>query len=186
MSEIVMNKKKEPGLAMLVVVLTAISLITALLLGAVNMITAPQIALNTEKKTAEAMQKVLPTEDGVYTPVEYTGEDSTVQAVYQAGDAGYVVQVKPATSFSGTFVVMVGVGSDGACTGISIVETGETSGLGSNAGKPDWQAQFVGQSGKVSVTKDGGDIDALTGATITSRGVCESVTSALAAAASLG
>ena len=70
MSEIVMNKKKEPGLAMLVVVLTAISLITALLLGAVNMITAPQIALNTEKKTAEAMQKVLPTEDGVYTPVE--------------------------------------------------------------------------------------------------------------------
>ena len=183
MSEIVMNKKKEPGLAMLVVVLTAISLITALLLGAVNMITAPQIALNTEKKTAEAMQKVLPTEDGVYTPVEYTGEDSTVQAVYQAGDAGYVVQVKPATSFSGTFVVMVGVGSDGACTGISIVET---SGLGSNAGKPDWQAQFVGQSGKVSVTKDGGEINALTGATITSRGVCESVTSALAAAASLG
>ena len=81
MSEIVMNKKKEPSLAMLVVVLTAISLITALLLGAVNMVTAPQIKLNTEKKTAEALQAVLPTEDGVYTPVEYTGEDSTVQAV---------------------------------------------------------------------------------------------------------
>ena len=44
----------------------------------------------------------------------------------------------------------------------------------------------MGQSGKVSVTKDGGEINALTGATITSRGVCESVTSALAAAASLG
>ena len=44
----------------------------------------------------------------------------------------------------------------------------------------------MGKSGTVSVSKDGGDIEALTGATITSRGVCESVTSALAAAASLG
>ena len=60
------------------------------------------------------------------------------------------------------------------------------SGLGSNASKPDFQAQFVGKTGEVKVTKDGGDIDALTGATITSRGVCEAVTSAIAAAASMG
>ena len=186
MSEIVMNKKKEPSLAMLVVVLTAISLITALLLGAVNMVTTPQIKLNTEKKTAEAMQAVLPTEDGVYTPVEYTGEDSTVQAVYQAGDAGYVVQVKPATSFSGNLTIMVGVDTTGACTGISIVSTGETSGLGSNASKPAFADQFIGKTGEVKVTKDSGEINAITGATITSRGVCEAVTSAIAAAASMG
>ena len=42
------------------------------------------------------------------------------------------------------------------------------------------------KTGEVKVTKDGGDIDALTGATITSRGVCEAVTSAIAAAASMG
>ena len=185
MSE-VLTQKKEPSSATLVIVLTTISLVTALLLGLVNMVTAPQIELNSEKKNAEAMQAVLPTEDGVYTEVDYTGDDATVQAVYQAGDTGYVVQVKPATSFSGTFSVMVGVSSDGTCTGISIVETGETSGLGSNASKPDFQAQFVGKTGEVKVTKDGGDIDALTGATITSRGVCEAVTSAIAAAASMG
>lgn len=104
-----------------------------------------------------------------------------VQAVYKAGDAGYVVEVKPATSFSGNLTIMVGVDNTGACSGISITSTGETSGLGSNASKPDFQAQFVGKTGEVKVTKDGGDIDALTGATITSRGVCEAVTSAIAA-----
>ena len=186
MSEIVMNKKKEPSLAMLVVVLTAISLITALLLGLVNVITAPQIEINTEKKTAEAMQAVLPADSYEDVTSSYTGGDATIQSISKAGDAGYVVQVKPSTSFSGTFSVMVGVGSDGTCTGISIVETGETSGLGSNASKPDWQAQFVGKSGNVSVTKDGGEINALTGATITSRAVSDGVTAALEAAGSMG
>lgn len=181
-----MSKNKEPGMGMLVAVLTSISLITALLLGLVNMVTAPQIKINTEKKTAEAMQAVLPAESYEDVTADYTGGDASILAISKAGEEGYVVQVKPATSFSGTLSVMVGVAGDGTCTGISIVETGETSGLGSNAGKPDWQAQFVGKSGTVSVSKDGGDIEALTGATITSRGVCESVTSALAAAASLG
>ena len=121
-----------------------------------------------------------------YAMSEYTGGDAMVQAVYKAGDAGYVVEVKPATSFSGNLTIMVGVDNTGACSGISITSTGETSGLGSNASKPDFQAQFVGKTGEVKVTKDGGDIDALTGATITSRGVCEAVTSAIAAAASMG
>ena len=98
-----------------------------------------------------------------------------------------MVQVTPATSFSGTLSVMVGVDANGACTGISIVATGETSGLGSNASKPAFKDQFVGAAGDaVTVTKDGGTINAITGATITSRGVCEAVTSALAAAASMG
>ena len=133
---------------------------------------------------AAAMQAVLPADS--YEQVEYTGGNALVTAVYKAGDAGYVVQVKPATSFSGNLTVMVGVGTDGACTGISIVKTGETSGLGSNASKPDWPAQFVGKTGEGKVTKDGGDINAITGATITSRGVSEAVTSAIAAAASMG
>ena len=81
---------------------------------------------------------------------------------------------------------MVGVDASGACTGTSIVSTGETSGLGSNASKPAFAEQFIGKTGEVKVTKDGGEINAITGATITSRGVCEAVTSAIAAAASMG
>ena len=58
--------------------------------------------------------------------------------------------------------------------------------LGANCTREDFRAQFAGKTGELAVTKDGGDIDALTGATITSRGVCEAVTSAIAAAASMG
>lgn len=176
--------KKEPGAATLVLVLFAISAIVALLLGLTNMITKPYIEENARLKQEQAMTEVLPASS--YEQLAYAGGDATVDAVYKAGDAGYVVQVTPATSFSGTLSVMVGVGSDGTCTGISIVATGETSGLGSNASKPAFKDQFVGVEGTVNVTKDGGSIDAITGATITSRGVCEAVTSALAAAASMG
>lgn len=176
--------KKEPGTATLVLVLFAISAVVALLLGVTNMVTKPFIDENARKAQEKAMQEVLPSDS--YEQLSYTGGDGTVDAIYSAGDAGYVVQVTPATSFSGTLSVMVGVDPDGACTGISIVATGETSGLGSNASKPVFKDQFPGVSGTVNVTKDGGAINAITGATITSRGVCEAVTSALAAAASMG
>ena len=136
------TKKKEPGMATLVIVLFAICAATALLLGLTNYVTAPFIAANNKKTTQEAMAAVLPADS--YDEVEYTGGDAMVQAVYKAGDAGYVVEVKPATSFSGNLIIMVGVDNTGACSGISITSTGETSGLGSNASKPDFQAQFVG------------------------------------------
>ena len=126
--------------------------------------------------------------DGEYTDVtaQYTGGDATVDTVYQAGDTGYVVQVSPATSFGGGLTIMVGVDANNACTGISVVATAETSGLGSNASRPSFADQFIGKTGVVQVTKDGGDINAITGATITSRGVCEAVTSAIAVAESMG
>ncbi len=185
MSEAV-TKKKEAGMATLVIVLFAICAVTALLLGLTNEVTKPYIAANNEKTTQEAMAAVLPADSYEKVTDQYTGGDATVEDVYSAGDAGYVVQVKPATSFSGNLTIMVGVDATGACSGVSIVKTGETSGLGSNASKEDFRAQFVGATGEVHVTKDGGTIDALTGATITSRGVCEAVSSAIAAAASMG
>ena len=128
------TKKKEPGMARLVIVLFAISAVTALALGLVNMVTAPAIAANEEKTRNEAMAEVLPADS--YEQVSYTGGDATVEAVYQAGDAGYVVQVSPATSFNGGLTIMVGVDAQGACSGISIVSTSETSGLGANASRP--------------------------------------------------
>ena len=180
------TKKKEVGMATLVIVLFAICAVTALLLGLTNEVTKPYIAANNEAKTQAAMAEVLPADEYTLVTDQYTGGDTMVQNVYKAGDVGYVVEVKPATSFSGNFTLMVGVDATGACSGVSITSTGETSGLGSNASKEDFRAQFTGATGEVKVTKDGGTIDALTGATITSRGVCEAVSSAIAAAASMG
>ena len=178
------KKRPEPGMLQLVLVLLIISAVVALLLGVVNYVTAPAIAANEKAKNEAAMAAVLPADS--YTPVDYSGGDTPLEAVYQAGDAGYVFQVSPSGSFSGTLTIMVGVSGEGQVTGVEIVKTAETSGLGANAGKPAFREQFVGASGSVSVSKDGGAIDALTGATITSRAVCAGVNSALDAAASLG
>lgn len=177
--------KKEPGMAQLVIILFAISAITALLLGLVNMITAPVIAANNEAKNAAAMAAVLPSDAG-YEQVEYTGGDTSVSAMYKAGDAGYVVQVACPGSFSGTLNIMVGVDAAGTVTGVEVVKHAETSGLGANATKADWRAQFAGLTGTAAVTKDGGTIESITGATITSRAIANGVNSAVAAAASMG
>ena len=182
MSDTVVVKKKEAGPVQLVVTLFLISAICAVLLGLVNNITAGPIAAANEAATNAAMQAVLPADS--YEQVEYTGGNALVTAVYKAGDAGYVVQVAP-SGFGGNLDVMVGVGADGTCTGVSIISHAETSGLGANATKEDFRAQFVGKA-NVAVTKDGGDIAALTGATITSRAVCDGVNAAIAAAASVG
>ena len=178
--------KKDPSTPTLVVVLFSICLVTALLLGLTNEVTAPFIAANDEKTVQEARASVLPADEYTNVTDQYAGGDATVDTVYQAGDAGYVVQVSPATSFAGGLTIMVGVDSSYACTGISVVATAETSGLGSNASRPSFADQFIGQTGVVQVTKDGGTINAITGATITSRGVCEAVTSAIAVAESMG
>lgn len=182
MSDSVVMKKKEAGPVQLIVTLFAISAICAVLLGLVNNITMGPIEVATQAKTQAAMEAVLPADS--YTEVAYTGGDPLVTKVYQAGDAGYVVQVAP-SGFGGILDIMVGVNTDGTCSGVSIISHSETSGLGANATKEDFRSQFVGKS-NVAVTKDGGEIAALTGATITSRAVCSGVNAAIAAVGTLG
>lgn len=184
MSENVAVIKKEPGTPQLVIILFAIAAITALLLGLVNMVTAPVIANNAAEKNAKAMAAVL--EADSYTKMEYTGDDANIIAINKAGDVGYVVQVECPNSFGGGLQAMVGVANDGTVTGVEIVKTAETSGLGANAGKDAFKGQFAGLTGTAAVTKDGGTIVPITGATITSRAVCAGVNSAVAAAASMG
>ena len=79
----------------------------------------------------------------------------------------------------------VGVDESGAVTGVSIVDMSETSGLGANASPESFRSPYVGKSGSVALRKQGGEIDALTGATVTSTAVTRGVNAALAAAAEL-
>ncbi len=176
--------KKEPSLAVLVLVLCAISAATALVLALINMLTAPVIAQNEENKRNEAMAEVLPASG--YTQIDYTGSDPTIDAVFAAEGGGYVFEVSPTGSFSGTFTIMVGVDAGGTVTGTAVTKTAETSGLGANAGRADFRAQFVGATGSTAVDKDGGNIESLTGATITARCMSNGVNSALTAVAEMG
>lgn len=177
------TKKKAPGMAQLALTLFIISAICALLLGLTNLITYDKILAVKAEKVADAERQVL--DEAEYTPVEYTGGDPLVMMVNKAGEDGYVVEVKP-SGFGGEIEMMVGVSNDGTVTGVSIVSSSETAGLGKNAEKPEWRAQFTGGAGPFSVSKDGGTIDSLTGATITSRAICDGVNAALEAVKSLG
>lgn len=177
-------KKNDSGMAKLTITLFVICAVCSLILGLVNMVTEQPIKDVQAAKNAAAMSAVLLADS--YDTVDYTGADSTIQSIHKAGDAGYVVEVSPSGSFSGTFTIMVGVNRDQTVSGVEIVKSGETSGLGDNAKKADWREQFKGLTGEVKVTKDGGSINAITGATITSRAVSAGVTSALAAVAELG
>lgn len=172
-------------LALTLLVITAV---VAVALAGVNSITAPKIEQLNAEKTQQAIEAVLP--GGFDTQItDYTDDTGLVTNVY-SGANGYAFEVTPA-GFDNTITMMVGVDHDGKVLGISIVSHTETSGLGavaaaSTSAGESFRGQFVGMSGSVSVTKDGGEVDALTGATITSRAVCTGVNAALACAASLG
>ena len=172
----------------LALTLLAITSVVAVCLAGVNSITAPAIEQQNAQKTQAAIEAVLP--GGYDTEVaDYADDTGLVSKVY-SGANGYAFEVLPA-GFDNTITMMVGVGTDGSVLGISIVSHTETAGLGAVAAADTtageaFRAQFVGTSGSVAVTKDGGALDAITGATITSRAVCSGVNAALACAANLG
>ena len=175
-------------IARLGITLFLITAVVAAILAGVNSITAPVIAQLNEAKTQEAIETVLP---GGYDEqlTDYADATGLVSKVYK-GANGYAFEVTPG-GFDNTITMMVGVDFEGKVLGISVVSHTETAGLGAvaaaatSAGEA-FRGQFVGQSGSVAVSKDGGTLDAITGATITSRAVCAGVNAALACAGSLG
>ena len=170
----------------LALTLLVITSVVAACLAGVNMITEPRIAAAKQAKIQKAIEAVLP---GGGDPVEFADATGTVSQVY-ASETGYAVEVNP-SGFGGTITMMVGIGKDGKVLGIDIVSQTETAGLGAvaaaatSAGEA-FRSQFAGTSGSVAVTKDGGGLDAITGATITSRAVCDGVNAALACVADMG
>ena len=168
--------------------LLLICAVTAGLLAGVNAITEPIIEELNAKATQEAIMAVLP--GGFDTELtDYADESGIVSRIYQ-GANGYAVEVGP-SGFDNTITMMVGVDNEGKILGISIVSHTETAGLGAvaaaktSAGEA-FRGQFEGQSGSVLVTKDGGQIEAITGATITSRAICVGINAALDCVGGLG
>lgn len=190
-----MSEKKNGGfgeIANLIVVLGLITLICALLLGVVNQVTAPKIAENQKATRDAAMAEIIPGAE--FTDLETTvaGDKNTpaITGVYEAtigGETvGYCVEVTP-TGFGGTLTMIVGVNVDGTIAGAKVNDHGETPGLGAKS-QSDWIDQYAGMSadGSLAVTKDGGTVTPITGATITSRAVTLGVNTAANYVASLG
>ena len=173
----------------LALVLLAVSAVVAGVLGVINELTYPVIDAQKQAKTAEAFSAVLKADR--FDEIEFSNPDfPTVLTVHKAEGVGYVVTSK-FSGAQGNITLAVGVDNDYKCTGISVIEHAETSGLGANAASTgevgvNFRAQFVGQDESIALANAGGSIDALTGATITSRAITEAVATSIRAVKSLG
>ncbi len=169
--------------------LLLITAVVAGLLAGVNAITKPRIEAAKAEKTTKALSAVIPDADTAKQLEQLPEGTQIVAAVYES-DTAYAVQVTPG-GFDNVITMMVGVSKEGKVLGISIISHTETAGLGAvaaaqNAKGEAFRSQFAGQGGDLAVTKDGGTIDALTGATITSRAVTAGVNAAVACVEKLG
>ena len=170
----------------LALTLLAITAVMAAALAGVNRFTAPKIAKLQEEKTQQAIKMVLP---GGGEEIPFQDETGLVSRVY-ASENGYAVEVTP-IGFDNTITMMVGVDPQGKVLGISVISHTETAGLGAvaaagNSAGEAFRGQFVGMGGSLAVTKDGGEVNAITGATITSRAICVGINAALACVEDLG
>jgi len=154
--------------------IAAIAVAALVLLGA-SAVLSPVAEANAAADLQEMMTHMLPGST-TFTPEEYTGEDANITTVYK-GETGYMVQTT-VYGYAGDIVMMVGVDNDGKVTGLMVQEMQETYGLGDNA-MIDYTflMQYLGTSGEAAV---GEDIDAITGATVTSKAVTKAVNSACA------
>ena len=132
-------------------------------------------AANREKELQAKMQTILPGST-TFTEEAYDGEDTNIQFVYK-GETGFVVGTRTA-GYAGDIAMLIGVSSEGAVTGLQVRNMEETFGLGGEA-LCDWEflAQFLNTQGDAEV---GVNVDAISGATVTSKAVARSVNSAVA------
>ena len=174
-------KKLESSFANMVIVLTVITIIAAACLGAMNNATAEPIAASKKAKQEAAIKAVLP---------EFTSVDEAAivndQKVFRAYDAngelvGIAVETKE-LGFGGDVTTMVGFDANGSIVDYSLLSHAETPGLGSKL--VDWfkvKSDIRGANSEnipLKVSKDGGNYDAITAATISSRAFLNSINKA--------
>ena len=183
--------------------LTVISLVVAALLGLVDNVTADKIAAIDAENTRIAMSAVVPEGSEFTDALEIPqaaadaakAQGGTVSELYGVtnggAEAGYVMKIS-ASGSQGTIVMMVGVDANKAVTGVSVVSHSETSGIGTkvvenkpNAAGTPVLDQFVGMSGAGTLVV-GSNITAISGATVSTKGITMGANAALAAVEALG
>ena len=193
-----MTETKQSGggqILKLALVLLAVAAVIALVLGVVNEVTKGPIEqyLNGKRDAAYAM--VMPGEGNTYEEIDagsYANDPSnSITKLCTAKDAsgndiGYVAE----TTFSGAqgmITMVIGLDSELTCTGIGITEHSETSGLGAKAADPTdpFPQSMVGLTDGAKLSKDGGSVSAISGATLTSRAVVTEIQTVIDAVKSL-
>ncbi|MCL2028153.1 MAG: RnfABCDGE type electron transport complex subunit G [Bacteroidales bacterium] len=176
-------KKKTSTLINMVISLTLIAGVSAICLGAVYTITKGPIEEAQKAKREAAIKAVLPEFDHIEVHTQtLDGGEITLNKAYKDGEhIGTAIETFTNRGFSGLIRLMVGLLDDGTIYGVSVLEHKETPGLGDKIEprKSNWFDRTI--KGKnplqtpLKVNKDGGDVDAITAATITTRAYCDAV-----------
>ena len=169
-----MNELMKP-----VIVLTAICVIAAALLGFTYNLTAPLIAQAEEDAANAAMAEVVPgatsfTACELPTPIE-----NVLNISQEDSGLGYAIQVQD-QGYGGAYVVMVGIGPDGKITGAKLMDNSETPGLGSKTGTDDFISQFIGKDQALE------GVSTISGATISSNAFLRCIDTAYQAYEAVG
>jgi electron transport complex protein RnfG len=178
---------KESTLKNMLLTLSAITFMASSLLGVVYSLTKGPIEEAMTLKTNNAIAGVAPGFDNDPSSdqlvVELAGKNYKVYPAKMGGEiVGYAIE-SYASGFGGRISLMVGFNSDGTINGTAVLSHAETPGLGDkiDASKSDFSVQFKGKNPddfQLLVKKDGGDVDAITASTITSRAFCDAVNTA--------
>lgn len=179
-------KKLESTWYNMAVVLTLIAIIAGAALAYVNSLTEGPINAIKNANEAAAIKAVLCADDVSVKDTMTIGEGDAAATVYLTDKGAAVKTSDPGNrSFGGGLVIMVGLDNEFHVLGYSILASNETPGLGAKAGEwfqKDGKGSIIGKvAGKLTVNKDGGDIDAITASTITSRAFLAAVNNAYAA-----
>ena len=181
-------------------ILTAITVVSGLLLGVVYNVTKEPIAQAQENTKQEAYRAVL-ADASSFETLDFDAESTlslltengytsdTITEVAEGKDnsgetIGYVISVQSSEAYDGTLDLSVGIATDGTVKGVEMLSISETAGLGMKADEAEFKDQYKDKNVEsFSVTKTGEDgdnmIDAISGATITSNAVTNAVNSAL-------
>lgn len=130
---------------------------------------------NAQREHLQLMKTLLPGSES-FAVEPYSGDDATIHSVHK-GETGFVIETVT-QGYADRITMLIGVSNEGKVTGLVIKEMHETVGLGWNA-LTDWQflSQFLNGEGDAEV---GTNVDAITGATVTSKAIARSVNSAVA------
>ena len=132
-------------------------------------------AANAQAEYLEIMRTLLPGSEN-FTVEPYAGEDANILAVHK-GETGFVIETVT-QGYAGQITMLVGVSTDGHVTGLQVRDMAETFGLGAEALTDHvFLSQFLNTSGESEV---GTNVDAITGATVTSKAIARCVNSAVA------
>ncbi len=180
-----MASKKESTFVSMVLTLFLVTFIASAALGYLYELTKGPIEASKLAKQNNAIMQVVPEFDNKPGEESFTMDvDGGTLEFFPAKKGGELVGTAVSTftnkGFSGNFKIMVGFLPDGTIHNISVLEHKETPGLGDKMqkSKSDWSVQFNGKNPanfKLLVTKDGGDVDAITASTISSRAFCDAV-----------